>query len=809
MKDNFWEMGDTGPCGPCTEIHFDRIGGRNAAHLVNKDDPDVLEIWNLVFIQFNREADSSLRSLPSKHVDTGMGFERLTSVIQNKRSNYDTDIFQPIFEVIQRETGIRPYSGKVGVEDADKIDMAYRVVADHIRTLVVSISDGGRPDNIGRGYVLRRILRRGIRFAIKKLNAKPGFFAELVDVVCDLLGDAFPEVRKDPQYIKDVINEEETQFLKTLTRGQRLLEKTMSTLSEKLFPGDIAWRLYDTYGFPFDLTELICEESGFFIDKVKYEEARQQAQLKSQANTQAAQEDIMLDVHSIDELKSKFFLHTNDAPKYDYQFDTHGNAYSLRPCRATVKAIRANKQFLGEIEVGRECGVLLDTTNFYAEQGGQIYDEGYMTKVGPQNDGPADEQVEFIVNNVQVRGGYILHIGSLSGADASGKLKVGDQVDLFVDLTRRRNIMNNHTGTHILNFALRRVVGDVDQRGSLVAPDRFRFDFTFKSAMKVDEVKQVEQICQETVNRALNVYAKETPLSVAKAIQGLRAVFDETYPDPVRVVSVGKEIEELIADPNGPGAFDYSVEFCGGTHLLNSSHIDKFIILSEEAIAKGIRRIIAITGAEAQRAHKKADQLQREVDELRTRIQQELNANSKEAVNLQLLNKLVYNLNEQINQSQIAYWRKDKFRQELETVKKSLIEVDKAQKQAQLSQSLDECKRIVEENPDSQLVIREFKVGGEAKSLNEILKQLRQGLPEASIMLFSVDELNNKILCLSSVPESRKDRLKANEWINEISTLMGAKGGGKDTQAQATGTNCSSVNACIDLGSKFAQLKLH
>lgn len=347
MKDNFWEMGETGPCGPCTEIHFDRIGGRNAAHLVNMDDPDVLEIWNLVFIQFNRETDGSLRPLPNKHVDTGMGFERLTSVIQKKRSNYDTDLFVPIFEAIQKGTGIRPYTGKVGAEDADKIDMAYRVVADHIRTLVVSISDGGRPDNIGRGYVLRRILRRGIRFAIKKLNSKPGFFADLVDIVVDLLGDAFPEVRKDPQFVKDVINEEETQFLKTLTRGQKLLEKTILKLNagEKVFPGEIAWRLYDTYGFPFDLTELICEESGLSIDKVKYEEAKQLSQSKSQNANQNIQEDIMLDVHSIEELKSKLFLHTNDAPKYDYTFElTNSSAnYVLRECKATIKAIRYNK----------------------------------------------------------------------------------------------------------------------------------------------------------------------------------------------------------------------------------------------------------------------------------------------------------------------------------------------------------------------------------------------------------------------------------------------------------------------------------
>jgi len=620
--------------------------------------------------------------------------------------------------------------------------------------------------------VLRRILRRGIRFAVKKLNAKPGFFADLVDVVVELLGDAFPEVKKDPQYVKDVINEEEAQFLKTLTRGQKLLEKTISKLDAdtKIFPGETVWNLYDTYGFPYDLTQLICEESGLFIDKAKYEEAKALAQTKSQGTNQNNQEDIMLDVHSIDELKSKFFLHTNDAPKYDYVFEENQN-YHLRPCKATVKAIRSSKQFVDEVKVGQECGLLLDQTSFYSEQGGQTYDEGYITKSGPTEDN--EDHVEFIVNNVQIRGGYILHIGKLSGHNDNGSIKVGDSVDLHVDMLKRRNVMNNHTGTHVLNFGLRKVVGDVDQRGSLVASDRLRFDFTSKGALKIDEVKRVEAACEQVVNNKLDVYAKETPLAIAKAIQGLRAVFDETYPDPVRVVSIGRQIEDLIADPNGPSAFEHSVEFCGGTHLLNSSHIEKFIILSEEAIAKGVRRIIAVTGAEAQRAHKRADALDKEVKELTVSIQNEIK-NNKDTVNLANLNKQIYALNEVINQSQISYWRKgikkvifcfnckninyfnyfeDALRQDLENIKKSLLELEKASKANLLNKSLEECKEFVLNNPKADRVIKEFKIGGEAKSLNEIMKYLRSSLPEASVMLFSVDEINSKILCLSSVPD--------------------------------------------------------
>ncbi len=572
-----------------------------------------------------------------------------------------------------------------------------------------------------------------------------------------MLGDAFPEVKKDPQYVKDVINEEESQFLKTLTRGQKLLEKTISKLdaNTKIFPGETAWNLYDTYGFPFDLTQLICEESGLFIDKVKYEEAKLLAQTKSQGVNQNNQEDIMLDVHSIDELKSKFFLHTNDAPKYDYVYDASNldnknENYQLRPCKATIKAIRSAKQFVDEVKVGQECGLLLDQTSFYSEQGGQTFDEGYITKSGQSED--TEDHIEFIVNNVQVRGGYILHIGKLSSHNDNGSLKVGDSVDLHVDMQKRRNVMNNHTGTHILNFGLRKVVGDVDQRGSLVAPDRLRFDFTSKGALKIDEVKRVEAVCEEAVNNKLNVYAKETPLAIAKAIQGLRAVFDETYPDPVRVVSVGKPIEDLISDPNGPAAFDYSVEFCGGTHLLNSGHIEKFIILSEEAIAKGVRRIIAVTGAEALKAHKKADLLEKEVKELTVNIQNEIKT-KKDTVNLTQLNKQIYALNEAINQSQISYWRKDLLRQDLENLKKSLLELEKASKANLLAKSLEECKEFVQTNPNADKVIKEFKIGGEAKSLNEIMKFLRLSLPEASLMLFSVDDINSKILCLSSVPD--------------------------------------------------------
>ena len=474
MKDNFWEMGETGPCGPCSEIHYDCLGNRDARNLVNMDDPTVVEIWNLVFMQFNREADKSLRDLPNKHIDCGMGLERLVAAIQCKSSNYDTDIFMPIINTIEKGVGegVATYSGKVGEDDikAGSYDMAYRVVADHIRTLTIALTDGGRPDNVGRGYVLRRILRRGIRFATEKLKASEGFFASLVDIVLLTLGDAFPELKKDPQTIKDIINEEETQFLKTLSRGRKLLDRTIAKLPKgtKILPGDVAWRLYDTYGFPVDLTQLMSEEFELSVNMEEYEKCKEDAKLASQGKGGGQDDRISLDVHSINELKDSMKIPaTDDSYKYNYKAtsnDPNAN-YIFQGCTSRVIALRRDKQFVKKVESGKECGVLLDQTCFYAEQGGQIYDEGFLEKVG-------DDSVEFKVQNVQVRGGYVLHIGTLEG-----ELEVGDMVNLKIDEVRRKNVMNNHTGTHVLNFALRKALqgSEADQKGSLVAPERLRY----------------------------------------------------------------------------------------------------------------------------------------------------------------------------------------------------------------------------------------------------------------------------------------------------------------------------------------------
>ncbi|XP_027699043.1 alanine--tRNA ligase, cytoplasmic [Vombatus ursinus] len=793
MKDNFWEMGDTGPCGPCSEIHYDRIGSRDAAHLVNQDDPNVLEIWNLVFIQFNRETDGSLKPLPKKSIDTGMGLERLVSVLQNKMSNYDTDLFVPFFEAIQKGTGARPYTGCVGADDVDGIDMAYRVLADHARTITVALADGGRPDNTGRGYVLRRILRRAVRYSHEKLNARRGFFATLVDVVVQSLGDAFPELKKDPDMVKDIINEEEGQFLKTLSRGRRILDRKIQTLGEcKTIPGDTAWLLYDTYGFPVDLTGLIAEEKGLAVDMEGFEEERKLAQLKSQGKGAEGEDRIMLDIYAIEELRVKGLEVTDDSLKYNYQSDSSGT-YEFENPVATVKALRRDKTFVDEVSTGQECGVVLDKTCFYAEQGGQIYDEGFLVK----EDDSSEDKTEFTVKDVQIRGGYVLHIGTVYGS-----LRVGDRVRLFIDEPRRRPVMSNHTATHILNFALRSVLGEADQRGSLVAPDRLRFDFTAKGAMSTQQIKEVEKIANGMIKAAKPVYAQDCPLAAAKAIQGLRAVFDETYPDPVRVVSIGFSVAKLLEDPSGPAGSLSSVEFCGGTHLQNSSHAGAFVIVSEEAIAKGIRRIVAVTGIEAQKALRKADSLKMSLSELEAKVKAQTAPNKD-------VQREISDFGELLATTVVPQWQKDELRENLKALKKVMDDLDRASKADIQKRVLERTRQLIESQPNQPLVIMEMESGASAKALNEALKLFKTHSPETSAMLFTVDNEANKIICLCQVPQNAANRgLKASEWVQQVSGLMDGKGGGKDVSAQATGKNVGCLQEALRLATSFAHLQL-
>lgn len=787
MKDNFWEMGDTGPCGPCSEIHFDRIGNRNVPHLVNQDDPDVLEIWNLVFIQFNRDSEGSLKPLPKKHIDCGLGLERLVSILQNKRSNYDTDLFTPLFTAIQEKTGARPYTGKVGIEDNDGIDMAYRVLADHARTLTIALSDGGMPDNVGRGYVLRRILRRGVRYAKEKLGAQPGVFASLVDDVIATLKDVFPEVTKDPDFIKDVINEEEAQFLKTLERGHKLLERTIGKLGgARNIPGDVAWRLYDTYGFPIDLTQLMAEEKNLIINMEEFEMSKREAQEKSKGDNKDQDNSFRLDVHSLEELKKKCVPLTDDLAKYIYSAQKDKSSpYHFQTCCGKILAIRYNSDFVEEIKSGSRCGLILDKTCFYAESGGQMTDEGFMVKVG-------DEETEFKVEMAEVKGGYVCHIGIVEG-----NIKVGDRVEMTIDYVRRKLLMNNHTGTHILNFALRQVLSsEADQRGSLVAPDRLRFDFASKGAMTMHQVKQTEEIAQKMINENNEVFAKSSPLALAKSIQGLRAVFGEVYPDPVRVVSIGIPVSDLENDPQSPAGSTTSVEFCGGTHLLSSGHAENFVIISEEAIAKGIRRIVALTGQDAIRAINKADHLENEVKQIRQRIGKN-NLPYKEIV------RILSEMLESINHAQIQYWRKEELRHVIDSLKKEHADIDRARKVAISKDVVLYVKNLLNVNRDVPYIVEELKAFAQNKILNDALKEVKNGPPT---MFLSIDEDSNKILAMASVSKPAITLgLKADEWVKTLASIIDGKGGGKAESAQIVGTKISALNDALKMAKSHAE----
>uniref|UniRef100_A0AAF5PZI4 Alanine--tRNA ligase n=1 Tax=Wuchereria bancrofti TaxID=6293 RepID=A0AAF5PZI4_WUCBA len=756
MKDNFWEMGDVGPCGPCSEIHYDRVGNRDASHLVNADDPMVVEIWNLVFMQFNREEDGSLKQLPRKHIDCGLGFERLVAVLQNKLSNYDTDIFTPLFSAIHNGTKVRPYSGKVGADDVDGIDMAYRVVADHIRTLSIALSDGGRPDNTGRGYVLRRILRRGIRYANEKLSAPPGFLSSLVPTVVNLLGKTFPELHKDPQAVMDIINDEEKQFLKTLSRGRTLFQKAVAGLQgHNILPGDVAWRLYDTYGFPLDLTQLMAEERGLVVDFEVFENCRQQAAGISAAHANKMRDTIDLDVNAISELKNKGIPATDDSPKYKYHAlssEDEQTLYNFEKCEGIILALRKDKIFLDTLNSGDFGALILDRTNFYAEQGGQIFDTGVLTEV--------DKGSEFIVSNVQIRGGYVVLVGTVEG-----ELSVGDRVIQAIDEDRRNLIMKNHTGTHVLNFALRKVIGEVEQKGSLVAPDRLRFDLTAKQ-----------------------------PLTSEQA-----------YPDPVRIVSVGVPIEELLRNKDSDLAVNTAVEFCGGTHLHNVGHIGKLVITVEEAIAKGIRRIIALTGPEASRAIHRADRLEQRVEDTHNKIATDYIVTVDKA-QFKAATKRVLELFEEINQSQLPYCRKENIRKKAKTLQKLLDMHDREAKAALADKVQREASELDASLKDGTLfTVHVFSKGANGKVLDSALKSIRKS---HATMGFSVND-DGKVVAVARVSKDVASKgLQASEWISRVCKVLDGRGGGTITQAQATGNNAELVEEAAQIALKFAEVTL-
>ena len=816
MKDNFWEMGDQGPCGPCSELHYDRIGGRNAAHLVNMDDPNVLEIWNLVFIQYNRESDKSLRPLPNKHVDTGLGYERLVSVLQGKSSNYDTDVFTPLFKVIQEVTGAREYRGKFGDEDPDGIDTAYRVVADHVRLLTFAIADGGVPDKDGRGYVVRRVLRRGVRYARKYFSTEIGdFFSKIVPRLVEQMGDMFPEIKKKESDIKEILNEEERSFAKTLDRGEIMFEKYAQQCKARGsldLPGHEVWRLYDTYGFPVDLTRIMAEERGLRINDRDVEEAQEKAREASKGEKKALADTIKLDVHDLGKLERM-----KDVPKTD-----DSAKFGRVNITSQIKLVYHNKTFLQttkDTPEGEQIGLLLDRTNFYSEQGGQEFDTGKIL---------IDDVAEIDVQNVQIYAGYVLHTGYMK----YGTLNSGDEVVCEYDELRRFPIRNNHTGTHILNLALREVLGEeINQKGSLVAPEKLRFDFSHKSQISDADLAKIEDISTQNICQNMEVFSRDVPLATAHSINGVRAVFGETYPDPVRVVSVGVSVEDLLADAGNADWHHVSVEFCGGTHVDNTSEIKKLVVLEESGISKGVRRIIAVTGVAATEVQRTADTFEAErlvpLERAAHSPQKEQDAKAVQVA----LNELV-----------IPAVRKAEFRERFGKVNRGILDEQKAATKRENKVLVDRIGAHFQDegNAKSKVMVMRVELSSGSKAINEALKHVSSKEKDKNVYLIAADEKEGKVMhgcylsevsSFASIPllvvrsrvthccntilysgvllmfasnqDLAKNGASASDWANSVAGAVGGKAGGKGATSIGSGTNVDKVDEGLKQATEY------
>ncbi|KAG0690031.1 Alanine--tRNA ligase [Pichia californica] len=770
-KDNFWEMGDQGPCGPCSEIHYDRIGGRNAASLVNEDDPDVLEIWNNVFIQFNRESDGSLRPLPDKHVDTGMGFERLVSLLQDVRSNYDTDVFAPLFLRIQEITGVRPYTGKFGKDDVDGIDTAYRVLADHVRTLTFALADGGVPNNDGRGYVLRRILRRGARYVRKYFNYPIGnFFSQLSPTLIAQVQHIFPELAKDTSLIFEILDEEEASFSRTLDRGEKLFEQyalVASKTPDQTLPGKDVWRLYDTYGFPVDLTRLMAEEAGLKIDEEGFEKARLASLEASKGGASKSGKTLLkLDVHSLATLNETNVPKTDDSAKYDTK-DIESKILSIYIDGEFVNSVTADP------ENTKQVGIILDKTSFYAEQGGQEYDTGRIV---------IDGKSEFHVENVQVYNGYVLHTGFLD----EGELKVGDNVISGYSELRRFPLRNNHTGTHILNFGLRSVLGDgIDQKGSLVAPEKLRFDFSHKKAVELKEIEQVEEIVNQKIKENLKVYAKPVALEVAQGINGLRAVFGESYPDPVRVVSVGVPVDDLLADPTNEKWTNYSIEFCGGTHVGKTDEIKEFVIVEESGIAKGIRRIVAVSGAEAREVQRQAAEFNKTLDDVSKLPYGEL----KE--------RKVKDLGTELGKLSISVVQKAALKEKFTKIDKSVKDETKLRVKQDTAKVMDAIKSFFEEKDHKPYCALHISANANAKIVSEAINYMKKDQKDSCLYLV-LGEGSGKVAQGVYLSPAVQEKMAAVDVATKGAEFIGGRAGGKGNTCQGMGDKAEGADDAVE-----------
>lgn len=724
-KDNFWEMGNTGPCGPCTEIHYDDTPDKTGGRLVNAGTDRVIEIWNLVFIQFNRKEDQSLEPLPAKHVDTGMGFERITKVIQGKTSNYDTDVFVPIFDAIREVTGAEPYTGKLD----DLKDTAYRVIADHIRTLTFALTDGATIGNVGRDYVLKRILRRAERYGVQVLGTGEPFLHRLVPTVVNLMGNVFPELKKNPEKVREQIYEEEEGFLRTLNRGIRLFTSLVQQMRKEgrtQVTGKEAFDLHQTYGVLIDITQQMAQEQDppLTVDLEGFEKELDKAKEKARAGGKK------IDVTAVKgELPP-----TDDSPKY-------GTAQVEAKVVGWVKDNVVSRE--GKLTPGDSVALLLDRTGFYGEQGGQVGDQG--TIHGPNG-------AAFEVEDTQRLGETILHIGTLD----SGELKVGDRVLLNQSIRRRVDTMRNHTATHLLNHALKQVLGgDLEQKGSLVDDAKTRFDFSHDKPLSAEQVRQVEERVNRQIILDQQVTPVEMPLAEAKKLPGVRAVFGEKYPDPVRVIMVGAEKPEQLT-------LDNSVEFCGGTHVPRTGTIGLFKITSQEAVAKGVRRVIGVTG---RAAYQEIQSRSAVIDDLTARFH----------CRPEDLPGRVEALLEQVKKLQ-------------EQLKKGAA--------ADLAGVVD---KLVADAPTvggAKLIAAQLPEGTTGDAVRTQIDRIRQKCGSAFVVFGWVED--EKVPLIAALTNDLvKKGLKAGDIVKQVAAVVGGSGGGKPDMAQAGGKDASKLPDAI------------
>ena len=710
--DNFWEMGDTGPCGPCSEIHLDsrtpeekaKVPGRE---LVNKDDPQVIEIWNLVFMQFNRKADGSLEKLSMNVIDTGMGFERLVRALQGKHSNYDTDIFQPIIKEISRLSGL-----EYGKEE--KTDVAMRVVADHLRAVAFSIADGQLPGNAKAGYVIRRILRRAVRYAYTFLGQKEAFLFRLVPTLIAEMGEAYPELPAQRELIMRVMKEEEDSFLRTLSNGINMLNEDMDEVKKEgktELDGAKAFRLFDTYGFPLDLTELICRENGLTVDEKQFDEEMQKQ--KQRARNAAAVENS--DWTELRQGEQQFV-------GYDY---TEYECHILRYRKVTQK-----KNTFYEL--------VLDNTPFYGEMGGQVGDCGVLVS--------ENETVEII--DTKRENGQSIHI-----VKALPKQPEADFM-ACVDTDKRKASAANHTATHLLDYALKQVLGDhVEQKGSYVSPDTLRFDFSHFQKVTDEEIRQVERIVNDMIRQDIPLDEhRDMPLDEAKKM-GAIALFGEKYGDKVRVVKFGP-----------------SVEFCGGIHARSTGRIGMIKIISESSVAAGIRRIEAKTG--------------KECEELLYNIEDAMKAIRALFNNAKDLKGVIEKYIEE----------HDSMKKSIESFQAEAVEQtkDKLLGQARMVNGVKVVSAVIPMKPDmaKDLV---FKVAAaEPGHLLCVVGSVYEGRPTLSVMI-SKDLIADH-------------GLNAGQMVREAAKLIQGGGGGQPHFATAGGKNPDGLSAAVDKVIELAQL---